>query len=661
MIPSFSHPMCGINGFNWEDKELLLRMNKAISHRGPDQHGIFLDQGISLGHQRLSIIDLSEAGKQPMCNEDQTIWITFGGEIYNYKEIKAPLERKGHKFTSKTDTEVIIHAYEEYGFDCVKQFNGMFAFALYDTKRKILFIARDRLGIKPLYYYVKGRKIIFSSEIKALLAHPSVERKINPKALHDFLSFRAVTIPDSMIEGVRKLEPGSYLVFYNHDSLDPEKSYQAVITKYWTLTMKPEQANEEHQARMVLSLLRQSIRRQLMSDVPLGVYLSGGIDSGALVALMKPMVSEPINTFTVGFGLEEHKDEISKAQFIVDHFKTNHHPITVKADAATLLPKLVWHMDEPMSDATSIPTYLLSQETKKHCTVVLTGEGSDEVFGGYVQYKIMKLHEKYLRARSTAVRKGLYSIATATPTIILNKIFKYTEGLGKEGMKRYHHFLHTNDYGEQYLDLVSIFSEDEKKELFALQHQYLISQQQLVSRMNRYFTNQNDLLNNLLMLETEVILVDDLLMKMDKNTMAFGVEARVPFLDHHLVEYGATLPASLKLRGNTEKYILRRAMKGILPSYTLKQKKERFFVPIHYWFQGELKAMAQQMFSEKNVKEAGYFNYEYIHKLFTHFNDSKIFYGRQLWSLLIFELWRKIYIEQETLAAPMKKLEGYVY
>src|SRR3989344_6504940 len=328
--------MCGINGFNWEDNDLILSMNKSISHRGPDQDGIFVDRRISLGHQRLSIIDLSDAGSQPMHNELGNVWVVFNGEIYNYQSLRDDLKTKGHKFYSNTDTEVIVYAYEEYGFDCVKRFNGMFAFALYDMIKKIIFVARDRLGVKPLYYYCKDSKFIFSSEIKAILQH-GMPRIINPSALHDYLSFRAVSIPDTMFMDIKKLEPGCYGVFYNHDSVNKAKSFKFFIERYWDLSMKPEFKDELHHAENVREIMKDSVKMRLMSDVPLGVWLSGGIDSGTVISLMDELVDDPISTFTVGFGIEEHKDEIAKARFLADYYRTNHHEIIVKEDAASIL------------------------------------------------------------------------------------------------------------------------------------------------------------------------------------------------------------------------------------------------------------------------------------------------------------------------------------
>ena len=630
--------MCGIVGFSgFEDRKLLQEMTLLLSHRGPDQSGFYSDTVASLGHRRLSIIDLSEDGKQPMSNEDDNLWIVFNGEIYNYKELRERLEEKKHTFKSKTDTEVIVHAYEEYEEKCVELLNGDFAFAIYDVKKKSLFLARDRLGIKPLYYAAIDGHFYFASEIKAILASPELKRNVNVQALNYYLTFFANPLEETMFTGIYKLLPGHMLRW--------EKG-KATVHKYWDLEMKPQKMTLSAAQEELQKLLRDAVEKRLMSDVPLGVYLSGGVDSGSVVSFMSNF-SEKIKTFSVGF--EEHS-ELSQAKITADYFNTDHKELILNTEAIRALPEIVWHQDEPMGDPTSIPTYVLSQEAKKKVTVVLTGEGADEQFAGYEPEKFVMLHQHYVRKLPVWMRKSMLLPLQKLPAQSLTPLFKYMGSLGEEGKRRLQEFVLANEPAEALMDIVSIFSDEEKLNATTGKLGKEVQQHPVTKDIHStYFTpvQKKELLNQLLRFENKVPLAENLLMKVDKNTMAHGIEARVPYLDHRVVEFAARMPLEFKLNGLQDKYILRRMMKDLLPPKRAEQKKERFFVPIDHWLKQELGTLSEELLSQKRLKKQGYFNHSYIQKMLEGYDHSPLFYGRQMWTLLNFQIWHKMYVEKE--------------
>lgn len=643
--------MCGIAGFfGLEDKPLLMKMTDKIEHRGPDDFGYYTDRNISLGHRRLSIIDLSRRGKQPIFNENKDICVIFNGEIYNFKEIRKDLEKKGHRFRSDTDTEVIVHAYESYGDKCLALFNGMFAIALYDSKKKRILLARDRMGVKPLYFTFQNKVLYFASEIKSLLENKRIKREINYKALHDFLTFRCNSTSETMFRGIYKLAPGYYL------SYDFKKNL--VIERYWNLTVKPDNTLTELELKEKLyELMRDSVRMRLMSDVPLGAYISGGVDSGTILSLMTEFSKEPVKTFSVGFGFEEEYNELNEAKFLADHFKTDHKEIIVEPETLGIIPKIVWHADEPMADPTSIPVYLLARETKPNVTVVLTGDGGDEQFCGYEQVKIMNLYNQHGNKIPGFVKRLMPKVARSIPNKFLNRYFKYASELGEEGIKRFERFLNANTDAERYLELVSIFNDVEKNEVYSDDSVLKTSGFKLADEIqNKYFTTDRDFLNQVLYLDTDKILAEDMLMKADKNTMAFAVEERVPFLDYRISEFMAAVPVNLKINNGVDKYLLRKAMHGRLPEQTVNRKKSRFFVPINRWLEGELMDVVKQVLSKQNINRTGIFNYSYVEKMFNNYDKSKLFYSRQLWCLLTFEVWRKMFIE----GRPLNTLDKFV-
>ncbi len=630
--------MCGICGFyGFEDKAFLKELTKTIQHRGPDQEGYFSDENCSLGHRRLSIIDLSEKGRQPIHNEEQDIWITYNGELYNFQEIKEKLENKGHRFYTNTDTEVIVHAYEEYGINCVNQFNGMFAFAIWDSIKKTLLLSRDRIGEKPLYYFYNKKILIFSSELKSLLKSSFIQKEINKQALDNYLNLRFVPGPETIIKGIYKLQPGHNLTL-NKNGIK--------IKPYWSLEMKPGDKSKDFYAKELIKLLDDSTKKRMMSDVPIGAYLSGGIDSSAIVAFMAKHSEKPVHTFSVTFTNEE--KDLKYARLIAEKFNTDHKEISVQMDAFKHLKNIVWHMDEPFGDPATIPTYLLAKETKQYATVVLTGDGPDELFAGYEQFRFMNIFHTYNQTIPKILGKRIIpKIIRAIPKKNLNQFFKYAESLGEEGIKRVETILkNTNEPSQNYFNLVSVFSEEEKEQLY--KNKTGLDIKTTKEEFKKYFNQTKtrlERLNAMLYYDLKVTLPDDFLMKVDKTTMAFGIEARTPFLDPRILELAGKIPPRYKMNFLNEKYILKYALKNILPKEIIKRKKDRFFVPIDEWM---LTKEIQDYASEKILQSPlskNIINKEYIHKITTNFKDSKLYYGRQLWNLLNLTLWHETFLE----------------
>jgi len=606
--------MCGICGFNWKDKELLDGMMKVLHYRGPDGSGIYEDNHISLGHLRLSIIDLSELGKQPMCNEDGTIWVIFNGEIYNFKELRGILENK-HKFVSNSDTETIIHAYEEYGNAFVKKLRGMFALAIWDTKRKKLILARDRLGKKPLYYHYANNRFIFASEIKAILQDESIERKVSPSALYSYLTYRFSPGNFTMFEGIMKLQPGHLLIF--------EKS-EITVEPYWDIEYSQKNDSVENYCKNIMSLLEESVRLRMISDVPLGAYLSGGLDSSAIVALMSQS-GERVRTFSVGFG-NSNLSELKYANIVAKKFGTEHHELDVDMNSLDVLPRIVWHLDEPLADASCIPLFLMSELTNKYVKVILSGEGSDEIFAGYDKYKPLYYGGKF----------GIIAhMAKAIPKIFGNRrTLNIASSLGNRA--------------ENYLELVSVFNSTEKKRLLG-------SQMQAEGfDISPFFDGNKDHLWQLLYLDLKTWLPEDLLLKNDKMTMAHSLEARLPFLDHHLVEYAMSIPSSYKLHYLKEKYIYRKAIKGMIPQKILRRKKQGFSVPIKDWATGGLRQILLNLSDENECLDKKYC------KKIAGYSLNSIYEKRQFWSVLSFLMWHKIFIQDSGLKTPDLKLKNYL-
>lgn len=615
--------ICGIKGL--EDKNLLRKMTNIQSHRGPDAKGFYSNENISFGHKRLSIIDL-KSGNQPIHNENQSVWIVFNGEIYNYLELRESLERKGHKFYTNTDTETIIHSYEEYGTNCVKELRGAFSFAIWDNENKNLFLARDRFGIKPLYYSIVNGNFLFASEIKSILEFEEFERKINLEAFNEFITFRYVTGSKTLFENIYKIPAGCTLEYSGNE---------ININNYWDLKENIENHSEDYYIKNLRKLLDISVKQRLMSDVPLGVYLSGGLDSSSITALMSKYTDDSIKSFSVGFG-EDLPNELNFAKIAAEYFETDHKEINVELNKTIkLLPKIIWHLDEPIGDPAIVPTYFISKLAKKRVTVVLTGEGSDELFTGYLRYKMMLNVQKYANLIPDFIKKFVIGNFV--------KLLPYSSNL-----KRSLSFFQYPDEVKRYLNVIALFDENEISKICEFNFDNKIGEQII----NSYFTkiNSKNLLNEILYHDIKTVLSEDFLMKIDKMTMARSVEGRVPFLDKEIVEFSMTIPPTFKLNRMEEKYILKRAIKDVLPKVILKRKKRGYDVPIDAWFKGELKDVLLNYLDESNECRK-YFDFDYIKKIMERQKRASNKYNvnwynsLKLWSLLGFFVWYEVYFK----------------
>ena len=622
--------MCGICGFNWSDRSLVDDMADIMTHRGPDQQGSFVDDGISLGHSRLSIIDLSDRGNQPMGNEDGSIQIVYNGEIYNFKELRDILEKHGHNFVSSTDTEVIVHAYEEWGVECVKRFRGMFAFAIWDSNKKQLFLARDRIGIKPLYYYFDSGEFMFASEIKAILLNPAVKREVNPKSLYYFMGYEYVPTPFTLFNGIKKLPPAHTLLFQNN---------KIKLTRYWDLYFSTAEGNESYLSDEIYNLLQESVLLRLISDVPLGAFLSGGIDSSAIVGLMSQMRDEPVKTFTIGYE-DESYSELEYARQVADLFGTDHKEIIVDPNSVEYFDKTVWYLDEPMTDPSLIPEYIFCREAKKYVTVCLSGAGGDEAFLGYDRFVASKMDHFY-RIIPEILRKNFISkIVDMLPPQpqkkgAINVVKRFIDGsnLPLEGQHmRWQYFSSKNDEKLLYKGTLRHMSEN----IDPFEH------------INKYYLtcNLNDQVAREQYMEINSFLVDNVLVKADRMGMANALEVRVPYLDHNFLELCATIPGSMKLKGLTTKYIFKKSMLRLLPKDIVYRKKHGFSFPIKNWLRNELKEYMRDMLNNSEIIREN-FDLYYLNKLVEQHLRGTQNHSHRLWALMNLELWHRIFIQPE--------------
>jgi asparagine synthase (glutamine-hydrolysing) len=619
--------MCGIVGFSWTDERLVRCMSRTLAHRGPDQDGFYVDDQVSLGHRRLSIIDLSEHGRQPMDNEDGSIWVTYNGEIYNFQEIRAWLEAKGHRFRSRCDTEVIVHAYEEDGLDCVRRFNGMFAFAVWDRAKRELVLARDRLGVKPLYYYANGSRLAFASEIKALLEVPEVDRTLSPDALYHYLGYEFVPAPDTMFRSIRKLPPGHYLRL---------RGGRIEVTPYWDLRFETERRPRAYYEARLRDLLTESVRKRLVADVPLGVFLSGGLDSSTVVALMSRLGTHPIQTFSLGYA-DLSYSELNYAGLVAKAFGTEHQELIVEPITPALIETAVWHLDEPMTDLSTIPFYLICRKAREHVTVCLSGEGGDEVLVGYDRFKASKAHRYYALLPEWVRRSAIAPLVNVLPDQAqkkgpVNLLKRFVQGglLPEEaGHMRWQYF-GTPEHEARLL--AEPLRNGAARDPFAPIRRH-------VARCNS--TNR---LDREIYVDLKLTLPDSVLMKVDKMSMAHALEVRVPFLDYEFVEFCATIPGDLKLEGFTTKSILRSAMKGILPDAILTRGKQGYSFPIKNWLRQELREyMADLLTSSPLMKEA--FNLDHVRRLMQEHQEYRANHNHILWALMNVAIWHRLFIE----------------
>lgn len=623
--------MCGICGVYFFDRQekldepVLLSMRDTMTPRGPDDAGTYLRPGVALGHRRLSIIDLTPDGHQPMSNEDGTLWLVFNGEIYNFLELRPELEEKGHRFKSRTDSEVILHAFEEYGERCVEKFNGMFAFAIYNTRDHSLFIARDRLGVKPLYYTQNSRFFAFASSQKALLRHPEIEAEIDPASLSEYLLFEYVPAPRSMIQNIWKLLPG-------HTAW--VKEGKVSIQKYWELdyTIGPAKSLPEYEEEL-RRLLKASVRRRLVSDVPLGIFLSGGIDSSTILSFMAELGHRPLKSFSIGFN-ENSFNELHHARKVAKYFGTDHHEMMVTPHTLIeLFPKVLEAIDDPLGDPSAVPTFLVSQLARKSVTVCLAGDGGDELFAGYPTYQAYQLWRYYSKLPG-ALRSRLEKIIFRLPTSFRDISFDYKLKKFAEGMSypiEQTNFLWKGAFRPD--EKLQILSPEMKARLTGVSDYFSID------TYSRDFTGSEPL-NRLLFLDTKIYMQDDILAKVDRMSMANSLEVRVPFLDYTVAEFAARLPIRLKLRGLTTKYLLKRAMRQRLPSDIIHRKKKGFGIPFAIWVAEELmKNFILNYFSNLERKTNGILNPDGVHRILDDHLAKRRDNRKLIWTLLVLLAW----------------------
>ncbi len=633
--------MCGINGIvlssraeSRVDPEMLRRMRDVVRHRGPDDEGLFIDNRIGLGHRRLSIIDVA-TGHQPMTNEDGTIRIIYNGEVYNHAEFRPALEAAGHTYRTNSDTETIIHLYEEYGESCVNQLRGMFAFAIWDQRRRELFIARDRLGVKPLYYkQLEDGSLYFGSEIKTIL-EAGIKPEINFAALPDYLANHAPSGEETLYRGIKRLLPGHTLRW---------RDGELQIKRFWDVNPASTTANglsEKDYIDQWHELFRESVRLRLMSDVPLGMFLSGGIDSSAIAATMSSMVDGPIKTFSVAFA-EREANELEYARLIAEAFKTDHHEVVVSAEQFfAALPRLVWHEDEPLAHPSSVALYFVSALASKHVKVVLTGEGSDEMLAGYGRYRTTiynlalgtRYHNLAPEFVRTAVRNGIERLSSGS---------KIRQKLSRTFLAR------SPDIESLYFDNFAVFPRSMQPELLTAETRDLIGLNDPYEGVRRLLkrTAATSPLDRMLYADIKTYL-HELLMKQDQMSMATSVESRVPFLDHKLVEFTCNLPERLKLRGWTTKYILRKSMEGILPRRILARQKMGFPVPIGVWFRGPYASVLDEYVLSERAIQRGFFNPGFVRSLVKRHQIGGEDHSERLWALVNFELWLRRFFDGE--------------
>lgn len=625
--------MCGICGIIYADNNrpvaptLLTRMNQTLQHRGPDDSGLFVKGNVGLGHKRLSIIDL-KTGAQPFRNEDETLCIVFNGEIYNFQAIQKRLENKGHVFRTKSDTEVIVHAYEEWDIHCVDYLDGMFAFAIWDDRKKRLFAARDRFGKKPFYYTLQNKSFVFASELKAIRQFPGFKEDVDLVALHHYLTLQYVPAPLSIYKGVFKLRPG-HMLLYDYNGLK--------TNRYWDLSYIPKlNIGMEDAIEELRRLLRKAVQKRLISDVALGAFLSGGIDSSIIVGLMSQLSNEPVKTFSIGFE-EEAFNELPYAKAVAKRWGTDHHEFIVSyKNVLSILPKAIQSFDEPFADSCAIQTYYLAQLTKGYVTVALNGDGGDEVFAGYPRYWL----DSYVRPYVALPRFITQSIVPAAVQWIKEPANVAIEANWIMGLKRLSQVADTSPKAS-IIRWGSYFSDDFKRDLYL---------PEISDGTNNYRTEDvlaedfdrasaESFLDRTLYVDTLNYLPGNNLTKMDRMTMAHSLEARSPLLDHHFVEFVARLPEKMKLKGRHTKFLLREAFKDLLPTKINSRAKRGFAAPVELWLKSDLREYVHDILQAPNATIRSYFSLEKVKKLIHEHEYGKVNHGRRIWALMVLEEW----------------------
>jgi asparagine synthase (glutamine-hydrolysing) len=624
--------MCGIAGFiskentnAAESESRLDAMCKIITHRGPDEQGMTVQGRAALGMRRLSIIDLA-GGQQPIFNEDDSMFIVFNGEIYNFLELREDLLKRSYKFKTHSDTETILHAYEEYGENCVDHLRGMFAFAIWNKRDESLFIARDRVGKKPLFYSLINGNFVFGSELKVLLEHGEISKEIDYSALDSYLTFGYVPEEFCIFKDVKKLLPGHSLTF---------KNGKVETRKYWDFNyIKPVEIKSEAQyIERLREEITDAVKVRLISEVPLGAFLSGGVDSSTIVATMAKLSQKPVKTFSIGFN-EDSFNELKYARVAAKHFNTEHHEFVVTPDLVEIVDELVWHFDEPFADSSALPTYMVSKMARDYVTVVLSGDGGDELFAGYTRYVTDKKRSGFANLPNF-VRKGVQAVSENLPHSAKGRNYLYNASL---------------DSIDRYIDSVSHFNKLRRKSLY---------NKDFLANLNGSFGTAETIfqqfaesvetgnpIDNLLYLDSKTYLPADILVKVDRMTMATSLEARGPLLDHKLIEYVVGMPTELKLKGLETKYIFKKAMEGIVPHEILYREKQGFGVPINEWINSQLKEKIHETLSDSRTIQRGYFDKKYIETLLDEHHCNRRDHSHSLWILWMLELWHREFVDK---------------
>jgi asparagine synthase (glutamine-hydrolysing) len=626
--------MCGIAGFvdgpspfvpsdRDSNAALLRRMCDVIRHRGPDDEGTWVTDGVALGMRRLSIIDLS-TGHQPIFNEDRTVWTVFNGEIYNFRELREELAGCGHHFYTATDTEVIVHAYEQWGAAAIARLRGMFGLAIWDDRTKTLLIARDRIGIKPLYYAESRGRLYFASEIKSLLCAPDIPRVLDVDALDHYLSFLYTPRDGSIFRNIAKLPPGHLLTW---------RSGQAEITPYWRQPATETFRGTEQEAIEALrNVLAEAVRTHLSSDVPLGAFLSGGLDSSVVVGLMSAASTGRVKTFSIGFD-DPAYDELPHARRVAEHFGTEHHEFVVRPDALSILDQLIAHFDEPFADSSAIPTWYVSEMARRHVTVVLSGDGGDELFGGYHRYLPHPRVTQFDRYSPRALRRVAAVAARSMPNGLRGRNFLRHVARDNEG---------------RYLDAIRFFSSDDKSALLSPDVRRLLNGRDAESRLGEHFAPYRHLPwpSQMMHFDADTYLPEDVLVKVDRMSMAHSIESRVPLLDNEVIDFAASLPSHFKLKNGRRKHILKEVGATLLPQDLVDRRKQGFSVPLGVWFRGNLRELfADTLLSSRSLSR-GYFQAPFIRQLVDEHVSGRRDHTLRLWQLVVFERWHEHYLDR---------------
>lgn len=628
--------MCGIAGFieqsagkpthEWQASAdiILDRMCRIIAHRGPDDQGTMVRDGVALGMRRLSIIDLA-GGHQPISGEDGSVTTVFNGEIYNYRELQRDLEARGHHFETHSDTEAIVHAYEEYGPECVKLFRGMFAFAIWDKRARKLFLARDRVGKKPLYYTITQQgTFVFGSELKSLLQYPDVKAETDPEAVDAYLTFGYVPDPMSILRGVHKLPPGHHLSFVDG---------RVSVEQYWDFCFEgSEIKTDEEYLENLRALLDDAVRVRMVADVPLGAFLSGGVDSSAVVGLMSRHSARPVKTFSIGFH-EDSYNELKYARLAAKHFGTDHHEFVVTPESCQIIDELVWHFDEPFADPSAIPTYIVSKLAREYVTVVLSGDGGDELFAGYTRYAIDRKRSGFARFPRFLRHGVMQPLSRRLPHGAWGRNYIHNVAL---------------DPIDRYIDGMSFFTTLNKLSLYT--DAFI---QQLngnrgapgVFRDVAAHTRSREHLDQLLYLDSKTYLPGDIMTKVDRMSMAVSLEARAPLLDHKLIDFVTRIPSSMKLKGLETKHIFKRAVRDFVPAEILDRPKQGFGLPIEQWINNQLRERIRDTLTEPRTRQRGYINPSYVNTLLDEHERGRRDQSMPLWVLFMFELWNRTFID----------------